>query len=61
MEFQMSSDRLNGEENPLAAEGTAENSFPKQVKRTVDQLALDRNFRLIDSIIKEKWPVTAEA
>jgi hypothetical protein len=59
-EFQMSSDTLNGEEIPLLPEEDAGNSFPKQIKRAVDQLALDRNFRLMDSIIKEKWPMAAD-
>jgi hypothetical protein len=57
----MSAEVVKPEVIPLATEEDTHRKLSKQAKRPAHQLALDRNYQLMDSFIQTKWPDNVDA
>ena len=57
----MSAEIVKAEVIALANEEDTHKKLPKRVKRGTDQIALYRNYLLMDSFIQSKWPNKVDA
>jgi len=57
----MSAEIVRPEVIPLATEEDTHRKLSKQVKRAAEQVALDRNYQLMDNFIQAKWPDNVDA